>query len=79
MKLTNDQYDFLKWVIVLVLPATTGLISVVGTELGWQYTETVTNIIPAVQTFLGSIFAISSYNYNKEGGINDSNHKGRYR
>ena len=65
-KLTNQQYDTLKWVIAIVLPAFITLIGSVGGAMGWAHTELVQTIVSAVTTFLGSVFMISSSNYNNE-------------
>ena len=70
MILSNKQYDILKWIISVFLPA---LIVFSGTLLNifnYQYTEQVIQILGAIELFLGSIFKISDYNYNKG---NDNN------
>ena len=66
MKLTNNTYDVLKWVIAIVLPAFILLVATVGDVVAWQSTETVVQVMTAVNAFLGSIFMISSHSYNKE-------------
>ena len=66
MKLSNSTYDVLKWVIAIVLPAFILLVATVGDVVAWQSTDTVVQIMTAVNTFLGSIFMISSHNYNNE-------------
>ena len=66
MRLTNEQYDTLKWIIAIVLPALATLISTIGGVVEWPYTELVVTIVVAVTTFLGSIFMVSSSNYQKE-------------
>lgn len=66
MKLSNRNYDVLKWVVSIVLPALTLFLSVVFNQFNWQHTETFITIAVAFHTFLGSIFKISDYNYRKE-------------
>lgn len=66
MKLSNETYDILKWIIAIVLPALILLVATVGDVVAWQSADTVVQIMTAVNTFLGSIFMISSHNYNKE-------------
>lgn len=65
MKLRNETYDLLKWVIAIVLPALTLLVATVGETVSWEATDVVVTIMTALTTFLGSIFMISSHNYNK--------------
>lgn len=66
MRLTNEQYDTLKWIIAIVLPAFATLISAIGGVVEWPHTELVVTIVVAITTFLGSIFMVSSSNYHKE-------------
>lgn len=64
MKLDNKTYTFLKWFLIICVPA---IITFIGT-LGQIYdfeTETSVLTISAVATFLGAITGISSYNYKK--------------
>lgn len=65
MKLTNAQYDLLKWIISIVLPATIGFLSIVFREIGWEHTELFLTIGIAFEVFLGTIFKVSDHNYNK--------------
>lgn len=66
MQLSNQTYDILKWIIAIVFPALILLVASVGDVIAWQSTDTVVQVMTAVNTFLGSIFMISSHNYNKE-------------
>lgn len=69
--LSNKQYDILKWVISIFIPA---LIVFSGTLLNifnYTYTEQVIQILAAIELFLGSIFKISDYNYHKGDGNNE--------
>lgn len=64
MKLNNKIYTFLKWFLMIFIPA---LITLIGT-LGKIYnfdTETIVLTIGAIATFLGVITGISNYNYKK--------------
>ena len=65
MKLSNETYDILKWIITLVLPATATLVQTVGESLSWGPTALVVTILTAVTTFLGAIFMTSSVNHQK--------------
>lgn len=64
MQLSNKTYDILKWVITIVLPALTLLISTIGSELALENVRVATQIMTAFTTFLGTVFMISSINYN---------------
>lgn len=64
MKLNDKLYNFLKWGLIIFIPA---LITLIGT-LGQIYdfdTETIVLTISAISTFLGVITGISNYNYKK--------------
>lgn len=65
MKLNDKVYQFLKWTLMIFVPA---LITLIGT-LGQIYefdTEIIVLTISAIATFLGAITGISNYNYKKE-------------
>lgn len=64
MKLSDTTYDFLKWMLMIVVPALITLISSLGTIYGWD-TNTITLTIAAIATFLGVITGISNSNYYK--------------
>jgi hypothetical protein len=65
MKLSNKQYDILKWIISIVLPASIVFMGVVFNTIGWQHSEAFLTIAVALEVFLGTIFKISDYNYHK--------------
>jgi hypothetical protein len=64
--LTNKQYDVLKWLISVVIPALIVLLSVIMGALNWEHTEVFLTIAVAIETFLGTIFKVSDHNYKKE-------------
>ena len=64
-KLTNAQYDRLKWLILRVVPALTIAISGIGVLLGWDVTIVV-GILGIVTTFLSSILGISTKHYEED-------------
>lgn len=64
--MSNKTYDILKWIVIVVLPASLTLFGVIGNTLQLDYTETVITIGTAVITFLGTILGISSVSYNKQ-------------
>jgi ABC-type Fe3+-siderophore transport system permease subunit len=63
--MNNKLYDFIKWFLMIFIPAAIGLIITLGKIYHFE-TETVVLTISAIATFLGAITGISSYNYNKE-------------
>ena len=63
--LTNKQYDILKWVISIFIPALITFLGTVMTSLGWAHTELFLTIAVAFELFLGSIFKLSDINYEK--------------
>lgn len=64
--LNNKVYDVLKWVTLILLPATATLIGAIGGYVDWALTDLVVYIIVSVTTFLGTILGISTLQYNKE-------------
>lgn len=65
MKFTNKQYDILKWIAQLLLPAVGTLYAALSGIWGFPYGEQVVGTILAVDTFLGAILGISTAQYNK--------------
>lgn len=63
--LTNEQYDILKWLISIVIPAVIVFLGTVFDTIGWQYTEVFMKIAVAFELLLGTIFKLSDSNYNK--------------
>lgn len=65
MKLTNTQYDVLKWLVLCVIPSLTTFYAVCDKVFSWGYAEIVTTISVAFCACLGTILGISSAEYNK--------------
>ena len=65
--MNNKTYDYLKWMVLTVLPALAVLISTVGGSLSWDYTDITVTILNAVTVFLGASLGVSSINYHKAG------------
>lgn len=66
MKLSNKNYDALKWIAQILLPATATLYVAVAGIWGFPYAKEVAGIISAVDLFIGALLGISSMNYYKE-------------
>lgn len=64
--LNNKTYDYLKYVVTMVLPALVTLIGVVGGSLHWEHTEVTMTIVGGITAFLGASLGISNANYKKE-------------
>lgn len=65
MKLNNEVYDILKFIVTTALPAFTTFSGVVGVQLGYDMTTPVV-ILTALDTFLGALIGLSSISYKKE-------------
>jgi len=66
MKLPNKVYDVLKWVVCIVIPATTTLYVALAAIWGFPYADLIAKTSAAVCTFLGAIIGISTAQYNKD-------------
>lgn len=65
MVLSDKVYNFLKWLILIFVPALITLISGLGAVLGFE-TSVITAIIALVATFIGSLIGVSTAAYNRE-------------
>lgn len=66
MKLPDKVYEFIKWLLVIVIPAFLTLFSAL--QAAWQWnipSEAIIITITAIATFLGVILGISTVNYRK--------------
>ena len=66
MRLPDKVYDILKWVCLILLPASSTLYWSLSSIWGWPYTEQIIGTVAAVETFLGVIIGISTHTYNEE-------------
>lgn len=66
MKMSNKMYDILKWIALVLLPATATFYAAIAAVWGLPCPEQVVGTITAVDTLLGTLLGISSANYNKE-------------
>lgn len=65
IKLNNKVYDWLKWIVLVFLPALNTFIFALGLTLGFN-SEIVCGVISALTVFLGALIGVSTHNYNKE-------------
>lgn len=63
MKLSNDLYDFLKWVSLLAVPTVT-LITSISETLGYAHGAELASIVSALGVFAGAVIKISTDAYN---------------
>ena len=61
--LSNKQYDILKWVALVLLPACGTLYFALAGIWGSPYGEQIVGTITAVDTFLGVLLGISNKQY----------------
>lgn len=66
MKLSNSNYDKLKWVAQILLPAIGTLYFALAQIWGLPYSEEIVGTITAIDAFLGALLGISTYQYRKE-------------
>ena len=67
MKMSNKLYNVIKWIAQIFLPAVGTLYFGLSGIWGFPYAEQVVGTITAVDTFLGVLLGISTYNYNNSG------------
>lgn len=65
--MSNKVYDFLKWIVMVVMPALGTAVGSIGLAVGWGHAELFVLILTAVTAFLGACLGVSNHNY-KGGG-----------
>ena len=65
MKLPNKLYDILKWITIVVIPASVTFYGVLASALNLPYADIVAQIAAGVCAFIGAIIGISTAEYNK--------------
>lgn len=68
MKLSNQVYDILKWVVMICIPALTTAYVGLASIWGWPYAEEVAKTSAVICTLLGALLGISTAQYNKTKG-----------
>lgn len=66
MEMSDKIYDILKWVALIFIPALGTLYFALSAIWGLPYGEQIVGTLTAVDTFLGALLGISTYQYNKE-------------
>ena len=67
MKMSNKVYDVLKWIALIVLPATATAYFGLASIWGFPYGDQIIGTISVAEVFLGTVLGISSANYKKTG------------
>jgi Putative phage holin Dp-1 len=65
--LPGSWYDFIKKLVTLVLPATTVLLTSLGTIYGWDVAQII-QTTGAIALFLGAVVGVSNVPFQKAGG-----------
>ena len=65
LKLPDRVYNALKWLVIIVLPASATLYSTLAGIWGLPYADAIPASITAITTFLGAALLISTARYNK--------------
>lgn len=65
MKLSDEHYDFIKWIAIYFIPSLATFVGVVGLAIDWQYTAVATTIISAFGAFLAGCIKMSVAEYEK--------------
>ena len=77
MIMTNNQYDFLKRLVQVILPGLGTLYFALSGIWGFPYGEAVVGTLSAVAVFLGASLGISTNRYQGDGTIHiDPNERG---
>lgn len=57
-------YNFIKYMVMIVLPSFTVLYVLLATQWGWDHITQISTSITGVTAFLGSLVGLSARNYN---------------
>lgn len=63
---SNKVYDILKWVCIIMLPASAVLVQAICKIWNLPFGTEIATTITAIATFLGALLMISNANYQKE-------------
>lgn len=66
MKMSNDTYDFLKYMAQIVIPALATLVVTLGKIWGFPLGEEVSGTLMALDLFLGALLKVSTDKYWEE-------------
>lgn len=69
--MSNKLYDFLKWVALVLLPATGTLYFALSQVWGFPAGEQVVGTVVALELFLGTLLGVSNSTYKRSGAAYD--------
>lgn len=69
MIMSNELFDLLKWLCLLVLPGLSTFVSVVFPLWNIPYADEIAQTITALATLIGGCLGVSSMNYYKQSSI----------
>lgn len=72
MKLSNEAYDLLKWVVGIVIPAVSAFYFGISQIFSLPYGLEVTGTLALLATFIGALVGISTKNFNAENNDPDA-------
>ena len=64
MKLSNKQYDTIKWIALVLIPASATLVLTVGKIWGLPFYDNIAATITALGLFLAAIIGVSTSQFN---------------
>lgn len=65
INMPDKVYDVLKWIALIVMPAIATFYGVLSSIWGLPYGDQIVATITAIDTFIGALLGVSSYQYNK--------------
>ena len=65
INMPDKVYDVLKWIALIVMPAVATFYGVLSSIWGLPYGDQIVATITAIDTFIGALLGVSSYQYNK--------------
>lgn len=64
--MSNETYDVLKYIAMIVLPALGTLYFALSSIWGLPYGEQIVGTITAIDAFMGALLGLSTAQYNKQ-------------
>lgn len=69
MKLNDSVYNVLKWLALLVLPASATLVKAIFPVWGLPYADAIATTLTSIATFIGVIIGVSQATLNSENKV----------
>lgn len=65
INMSDKVYNVLKWIALIVMPAIATFYGVLASIWGLPYGDQIVATITAIDTFIGALLGVSTYQYNK--------------